>query len=94
MIIHAHTAYDGTRTYREGCDHARRGRDVAYAGCAAAALNLSRLYPAWRAYGSPTQDDGLFLLVAPGHRSDAVPLDPGPEGWIPMEPTEIEDFTL
>lgn len=89
MITHAHTAYDGTRSYRD-----TRGRDVAYAGCAAAALNLSHLYPAWRAYGSPTQDDGLFLLVAPGHRPDAVPLDPGPEGWIPMEPTEIEDFTL
>ena len=88
MIALAHTAYDGTRTYR---DH--RCHDAAYAGNAAAIANLAQDYPAWRTFGSPTQADGLFLLVAPDREPDDIPLDAGAEGWLALATGDLAEFT-
>jgi hypothetical protein len=93
MIHHAHSAYDATRTYRKRTAR-RRDVDVAYAGTAEAIAHLASAYPDWRAFGSPTQGDGLFLLVAPGCRVDDVPLDAGAEGWLELDPTEIAALAL
>lgn len=87
MITHAHTAYDGTRTYRN-----QRRVDVAYAGSADATITLARHYPDWRTFGSPTQAEGLFVLVAPGYRPAEAPLDAGAEGWLAMNPAEVQEF--
>jgi len=87
MIALAHTAYDGTRTYRD-----RRRRDVAYAGSAAAILTLGRDHPAWRAFGSPTQADGMFLLVAPEREPEDIPLDAGAEGWLALAADDVAEF--
>ena len=88
MIALAHTAYDGTLTYRDRC-----GCDVAYAGGAAAIANLARDHPAWRSFGSPTQADGMFLLVAPGSEPEDVPLDAGTEGWLALGANDLAEFT-
>jgi len=89
VINLAHTAYDATRTYRN-----RRGVDVAYAGTAEAIIHLGAGFPDWFGFGSPTQEEGLFLLVAPGYRPDEVALDPGVEGWLAMEVADIAEFTV
>ena len=85
----AHTAYDATRTFRNG-----RGADVAYPGMAEAISTL--LTDPWRrdwpSYGSPTQPEGLFLMIAPGYRVDEIPLDPGAEGWLDMGQADIAEF--
>lgn len=88
-ITYAHTTVDSTRVYRN-----RRDVDVAYAGSAEAITDLLavRWFRDWPAYGSPTQADGLFLMVAPGYRLDEVPLDPGAEGWLPMGEADIREF--
>lgn len=88
MITHAHTAYDGTRTYRN-----RRGVDVAYAGTAEAIMHLAEQYGDWQRFGSPTQAEGLFLLVAPEYSPEEVPLDPGAEAWLAMDAEDIAEFT-
>ncbi len=93
MIHHAHTAYDATRTYRKRTAR-RRDPDVAYAGAAEAIAHLATEHPGWIAFGSPTQGDGLFLLVAPGYDVDEIPLDACAEGWRPLDATEIAAFTL
>ncbi len=93
MIHHAHTAYDATRTYRKRTAR-RRDPDVAYAGAAEAIAHLATEHPDWTAFGSPTQGDGLFLLVAPGYDVDEIPLDACAEGWRPLDATEITAFTL
>jgi len=91
MIYHAHTAYDATRTYRKRTAR-RRDPDVAYAGAAETIAHLTTEYPDWTAFGSPTQTDGLFLLVAPGYRADEIPLDPGSEDWLKLDVGEIAAF--
>ncbi len=93
MIHHAHTAYDATRTYRKRTAR-RRDPDVAYAGAAEAIAHLATENPDWTAFGSPTQADGLFLLVAPGCRVDQIPLDPGSEGWLRLDAAEIAELTF
>lgn len=88
MIELAHTAYDGTRTYRN-----RRGADVAYAAGVKGIVDLGQEFSGWKAFGSPTQDNGLFLLVAPGYQPENTGLDPGEEGWLAMTLDGIAEFS-
>ena len=62
----AHTAHDATHTFRNAGEV-----DVAYAGTAEAIAELmtDRWHKTWLGYGSPTQANGLFLMVAPGYRA-------------------------
>jgi hypothetical protein len=87
MLRLARTAADGTHTYRD-----RIGRDVAHAGNSLARLAAEPAYADWQAYGSPTQAEGLVLLVRPGWTPEGVPLEPGLEGWILLTADDLAEL--
>jgi len=96
-LIEAYVSGDGLRTYRH-LDRPRYafggGNDVAYAGTAQQIATLAHLphRADWRAFGSPTQVDDFFLLVAPGIAPSSLPLSPGSEPWILLATSELHEF--
>jgi hypothetical protein len=89
MLRLARTSGDGTHTYRD-----RIGRDVAHAGSppAVAGLAAAPAHTGWHAYGSPTQADGLVLLVRPDWTPEHVPIEPGVEGWVRLTADDLAEL--
>jgi hypothetical protein len=44
----------------------------------------------WAIYGSATQEQGLFLAVAPGFSATDFALDPGFLGWLLMTVEDLD----
>jgi hypothetical protein len=90
MLRLAHTAADGTHTYRD-----RIGRDVAHAGGSPPTIAGIAAAPAhtdWQVYGSPTQAEGLVLLIRPGWMPDDVALETGLEDWVLLTTDDLAEF--
>jgi hypothetical protein len=89
MLRHARATADGTRTYRD-----RIGREVAHAGSppTIAGLAAAPAHADWQAYGSPTQAEGLVLLVRPGWTPEDVPVEPGLEGWVLLTADDLAEL--
>jgi len=85
-FLPAHIALDGTQTFRNKKDVA-----IAYAGSAYMVVQLM-WEKNWAIYGSPTQEAGLFLVVAPGYRPSDFAIDAGEEGWISLSCTDMDDL--
>ena len=85
-IQRAHVSYDGTITFRN-----EKGVDVAYAGDASFAFQVvSELE--WKAFGSPTQPEGYFLILTQGYNPDEFDIDAGEVDWVPMTLDVLDDF--
>jgi hypothetical protein len=66
---------------------AHAGSPPTIAGLAAAPAHAD-----WQTYGSPTQAEGLFLLVRPGWNAEGVPVEPGLEGWVLITADDLAEF--
>jgi hypothetical protein len=89
MLRLAHTAADGTHTYRD-----RIGRDVAHAGSPStiAGIAAAPAHTDWQVYGSPIQAEGLVLLIRPGWMPEDVPLEPGLEDWVLLGAEDLAEL--
>ena len=85
--IISHTAYDQTITFK----NAFTGKVVGYAGWAGFIACVSR-EQGWKAYGSPTQETGCFLVVAPTFNPEDMPISSGNVPWLRMTVDELLDF--
>ena len=85
--IMTHIAYDETITFKQ----AFSGKVVGYAGWAGFIASIVHSQ-GWKAYGSPTQEAGYFLVVAPTFNPEDLPISSGTEPWIRMTVDELLDF--
>lgn len=85
--IQIHQAYDGTLTFKDGLN----GRAIGYAGWAGFIASIVHTQ-GWKAFGSPSQDGGYFLAIAPHHIPEDLPIDPGFDGWHRLQLEDLLDF--
>lgn len=87
MLRHARTDPDGAQIYRD-----RVGRDAACAGDHEAIARLAADRADWRILGSPSQPEGLFVLLRPDVDPADVPLAPGDGGWLSLDRDDLDAF--
>ena len=85
-IQRAHVSYDGTLTFRNG-----KGVDVAYAGDASFVFRVVSELD-WKAFGSPSQPEGYFLVISQGYKPAEFDIEAGEVDWVPMTLNELDDF--
>ena len=85
--IIVHTAYDGTITFKNSIT----GKAIGYAGWACFIATIVHTQ-GWKAFGSPSQEGGYFVAVAPLYSPEDLPIDPGFYGWHRLNLDDLLEF--